>query len=231
MMQKTARDTNALDTVYDHYRLGELLAAVYEGSEYRFGDLGFRELTDEARRHRDQLIAAGRGLPMWVYNIPTVLHPDKGALIFGVPALGSDTAPEDAPGLIEEKHSETVQLEYKIRERLEEIGYWHAREIVFGVGLVTYWHLDEDDIPESVPRDIVIDRAGLPDFAAATDRIFDYYTTKNAQPVSEWGPRLIEDLTDSPNFLGKFLDEQHLIEGHECSGREFDGLVRRAAGG
>ncbi|MGM0559384.1 MAG: hypothetical protein ACQEVA_23575, partial [Myxococcota bacterium] len=87
----------------------------------------------------------------------------------------------------------------------------------------------EDDIPESVPRDIVIDRARLPEFAACADRIFDYYTTRNAKPVSEWGPRLIEDLTDSPNFMGSFLDEDHLIEGHERSGREFDGLVRRAA--
>ncbi|MGM0557276.1 MAG: hypothetical protein ACQEVA_12910, partial [Myxococcota bacterium] len=169
------KDTNALDSVYDHFRLGEFLAAVYEGSDYRFGDLCFRELTDEAHQYRDKFIAMGRGLPMWVYNIPIVLHPEKGALIFGVPHLGSDTAPEDAPEFIEEKHSEMVQLEHKIRQRLEELGYWHTREIVFGVGLVTYWHLEEDDIPESVPRDIVIDRARLPEFAACADRIFDYY--------------------------------------------------------
>lgn len=223
------KDTNALDSVYDHFRLGEFLAAVYEGSDYRFGTLCFQELTDEADRYREQIFAAGRGLPTWVYNIPTLLHPEKGALIFGVPHLGSDTSPEDAPELIEEKHSEMVRLEHKIRQRLEEIGYWHTRAIVFSVGLVTYWHLDEDDIPESVPSDIMVDRSELAEFAAAADRIFDYYTTRQAQPVSEWCPRLIEDLTDSPNFIGKFLDEDHLIEGHERSDREFDGLVRRAA--
>ncbi|MFW5967517.1 MAG: hypothetical protein ACOCV2_08375, partial [Persicimonas sp.] len=56
------------------------------------------------------------------------------------------------------------------------------------------------------------------------------YATPAAEPVEEWGDRLVEDITAKATQLGGFVDEESLIESYEDGGEEFEGLVEPAVG-
>ncbi len=230
-MQELQADKNDLDRVYDNYQLGDLLTAVYRGSDYRFGCLHFAEPMGEGN-YPDHLVNPPEFMQSgWTefHEIPMVLHPQKGALLL-TSVWYTDEYPQASLGeLIEEEHSQLTALEWKIRDQLECVGYWANRAIVLGVGLVAGQRVPEDERPANVPDVAIIDRDKLPQLATHIDALFEHYTTPAARPVDEWGDRLVADLTADNSFLGCFVDEEQHINTYESCGLELDGLVEPAA--
>jgi hypothetical protein len=224
-------DENNLDCIGDIYDLGDLFTAVYRGSDYRFGCLHFAEPMGDGN-YPDYIAEPPDFMKSgWTlhHEIPMVLHPDKGALLLSVAGLMHDEPPELLTAHIEEEHSRLVSQEWKIRNRLESIGYWKNRAIVIGVGVVTRHRVADELRPENVAQAALIDRDALPHFATHVDALFNHYTTPAAQPVEEWGQRLVADITDSQSILGGFLAEDSHIERYEDYGWDLDGLVEPAA--
>jgi hypothetical protein len=224
-------EKNALDCIDDIYQLGCLFAAVFRDSDYRFGDLHYAEPMGEGC-FPDYIAEPPESMKSgWTYfhEIPMVLHPEKGALLLRTVWAGDDEPPETLTERIESDHSELTALEWKIRDRLESVGYWKNRPIVLGVGVVTSSLVPDDLRPANVPAVAVIDRSALPCFASHIDALFEHYKTPAAEPIDEWGARLVTDITDSPELLGGFVGEDNLIDGYEDWGCELDGLVEPAA--
>lgn len=135
-------DQNDLDRIYDIYKLGDLFAAVYRDSDYRFGELHFRE--------------------------------------------------------------------------------------AMGVGVVVTQPIAAGSHPDHIPEPAIIDREALPRFATHIDALFEHYTMPAAQPVADWGERLVAELTARNGPIGGFVGEQNLIEAYDGWGCELDGLVEPA---
>lgn len=223
-------ERNNLDNIYDIYGLGDLLTAVYRDSDYRFGCLHFAEPMGDGN-YPEHLVDPPefmRGGWTMNYEIPMVLHPRKGALLLTTPWLPDEAPAEFHTVSLEDEHTKLVALEWKIRERLESLGYWKDRPIVMGVGLVTCKRVADEIRPECIPEVALIDREKLPTFATHVDALFEHYTRGAAKPIDEWGARLVADITDS-DLLGSFVDEESHIESYEGWGCELDGLVETAA--
>jgi hypothetical protein len=222
--------TTKLDEIYDIYCLGDLFTAVFQDSDYRFGCLHFAEPMGDGE-YPDYIAEPPdfmkRGWTRY-HEVPMVLHPNKGALLMYPAGLSHDDQPEKLTENIEEEHSALVRLEWKIRNRLETVGYWKDRPIVMGAGVVTSHHVPDALRPDHLPEVAIIDRDKLPTFVTHVDALFEHYTTDAARPVAEWGERLVADITGS-DFLGGFVGEQNHIESYDRWGRELDGLVEKAA--
>ncbi len=220
-------DKNDLDRIYDIYKLGDLFAAVYRDSDYRFGELHFREAMDDGD-FPDHLVDPPESMQSgWtrVHEIPMVLHPDKGALLLR-PAWVNDEEPEATlHQRIEETHNELTALEWRIRSRLESDRFWQNRPIVMGVGVVVSQPTAAGSRPDHIPEPAIIDREALPRFATHIDALFEHYTMPAAQPVADWGQRLVAELTAPNGPIGGFVGEQNLIEAYDGWGCELDGLV------
>ncbi len=224
MKTKRKRKQNELDRFHD---LGDLFTAVYQGSDYRFGELHFAEPMgpDECPDHLIDPPDFMKGGWTWHHEIPTILHPEKGVLFFRMAYLRDDDHPRALTRRLEEKHKELTRLEWKIRHRLEGLDFWKDRPIVMGVGVVTQYRCHRRLRPKSVDAPVIIDRDALPRFASRVDDLFDYYTTPEAQPIDEWSQRLIRTITADQGHLGSFVDEESLISTYDEWDRPLDGLV------
>lgn len=223
-------EKNDLDRIGDIYGLGDLLTAVYRDSNYRFGCLHFAEPMGDGN-YPDYIAEPPDFMKSgWTYHheIPMVLHPEKGALLLSPAGLWHDDPPEMLTTRIEEEHNRLVSQEWKIRHRLESIGYWKNRAIVLGVGVVTRHHVPDELRPDNMDEVALIDRNALPQFATHIDNLFAHYTTPAAQPVDAWGQRLVDDITDSESLLGGFVAEDSHIERYDDYGWDLDGLVEPA---
>lgn len=227
MTARTKSETNPLDC---YFELQSLLCAAYEGSDYRFGVLHFAEPMEDGE-YPEHLVDPPDFLRSgwtWFHEIPMVLHPARGALLLRRAEPMEDEPAKALTARIENCHSELTNLEWKIRHRLEKLGYWKNRSIVLGVAVVTSERCPRRLRPVSVDETVLIDRDDLPKFAARIDEVFDYYTTDEARPVDEWGPRLVEDLTGSEDYLGGFYDEQSCLKMYDDFDRPLDGAVEPA---
>lgn len=228
MAQTDTTSTNPFD---NYFQLSSLLCATFRDSDYRFGELHFAEPMDDGE-YPEHLVDPPEFMRSgWTrfHEIPMVLHPEKGALLLRMTTTMRDEPREVLTARIEETHSELTNLEWKIRDRLEKLGYWGGRPIVMGVGVVTPETCPERLRPMSVDEEVIVDRRDLPRFAERIDEMFDYYTIDAARPVAEWGDRLIADITGSRKYLGGFLDEEHFLERYDDFGRPLDGAIKRAA--
>ena len=226
-MKIIKRNKNELDHFHD---LGDLLAAVYQGSDYRFGELHFAEPMgpDECPEHLIDPPDFMKGGWTKYHEIPTVLHPEKGVLFFRKAYLRDDDHPRALGLSIQEVHKDLIQLEWKLRHRLEELDFWKNRPIIMGVGVVTQYRCHRRLRPKSVDPAAIIDRDALPQFASHVDALFDHYTTPQAEPVSDWGQRLVRTVTTSQGHLGSFVGEESLIGTYDEWDRPLDGLVETA---
>lgn len=221
---------NNLDRLCDIYDLGDLSSAVYRDTDYRFGCLHLAEAMDDGN-YPDVFDAPPAFMQSgWTqyYEIPMLLHPNKGALLIGIVSEPANTPAKLLNAAIEEEHTHLVFMEWKIRKRLETIGYWKNRPIVMGVGIVTPHHLSAQSRPANLAEALLIDRPALPHFARHVDALFAHYTTPAAQLVAEWGERLVTDITDSDEILGRFVGEDSYFERCDDYGLNLDGLVERA---
>lgn len=229
MTQARKEEKNDLDRIWDIYRLDDLLAAVYRGSEYRFGDLHFAEPLGEGKypEYMAEPPECMKGGWTRHHEIPMVLHPEKGALLLRTAWSGEEEPPELLTERIEEVHSELTNLEWKICKRLEADPYWQNRPIVLGVGVVTSRRVPERLRPANVPEVAILDRDALPRFGAHIDALFEHYTTPSAETIEKWGSRLVDEITGEETRLGGFVGEESLIEAYEDWGHDFEGLVER----
>ncbi len=221
------RQQNELDRFHD---LNDLFCAVYEDSDYRFGELHLAEHMGPDE-YPDHLIDPPEHMKgEWTYHhqIPMVLHPEKGALLLRTASLCDDDHPLSLRRHIHETHKELTNLEWKLRHRLEGLQFWSDRPIVMGVGVITRETCNDRLRPKSVDPPVVIDRNALPNFASHIDALFDYYTSPEVEPIHEWGERLIHVITTSQERLGSFIDETSLLRSYNEWDRPLDGLVKPA---
>lgn len=186
--------------------LDVLLVRRLADTDYRTGRLHVPEPVPEAHLSKPaDATPAG-----WVTRdrVETVLHPARGALL-----LRDVTARPDEPTVlvrdrIERIHEQLAELQRKLRRRLDESAFWRSRPIALGVGIVVRGSVSSTAIPRRVPDELIVDDTDPDNFEARLEEVFDYYGTPATTPVDEYGPRLVEDLTDSPEWIGNFIGEE-----------------------
>ena len=216
------------DAIYD---VADLLCAAYRGSDYRFGELHFAEPMGDGDypdclEDPPEFLRSG-----WTHyhEISMVLHPAKGALLLRMADPFDESDPESLTWAIAETHKELTTLQWKLERRLEQIGFWKDRPIVLGIAVVTTYPCPDEVRPAHISETMLIDRPKLPQFATHIDALFAHYTRDEAKPVTAWGQRLIDDITNSPDFLGGFVDEQQLLEFYDEFGSGLDNIVENVA--
>ncbi len=226
MSQTTDEEIKKIARLHD---LGMLLYVVYRQTDYISGVLHFAEPMgdDECPDHLIDPPDFMKGGWTWYHELSVVLHPEKGALLLR--KTGTSGPSEVLSARIEETYSTLTNLEWKIRRRLEQLGYWKNRPFTMGPGVVTTSACPPEARPASVPDAAIIDRDDIARLPEHIDRLFDHYATESAKPVSEWGHRLIEDLTDSPGFVGGFIDEESIAENYHDWGPDLEGIVEPVA--
>jgi len=218
-----------IDAIAALYDLGMLLHVVYRQTDYTIGVLHFGEPMgdDKCPDHLIDPPDFMKGGWTRYYEVPMVLHPQKGALLLR--KVSHDGPAESRGAIIEDTYSSLTNLEWKIRCRLERLGYWNNRPFTMGAGVITTASCPPDTSPVSVPDEAIIDRDDITRLPARIDQLFDHYATDSARPISDWGQRLIDDLTDSPGFVGDFVGEDSIAESYRECGPDLEGIVDPAA--
>lgn len=178
----------------DCHRLDEMLMQALWGSELRFGTLQVTEVVDD----ETELNVIARQ----VHEIEVVFHRDRGALML-----------QASPGgRIARTHAQLTDLQRMVRARLDEIDdFWRERPILLGVGIFVPRPCADRNVPRGVPPELVIDHADLDGLEHRLEELFTFYTTPVIEPVEDYGPRLVEALTESED-MGRFYDESAVIE-------------------
>lgn len=187
----------------------EFLLAGLLGSDCEFGRLRFRRTLDDA--HPEFMFEPPEYMKGdWTTHRPMHLVMDRtrGALLLrAIPRTGAEN--DDLPfHWIECAHRQAVASQRMLRTRLDDRPYWRNRPIVLGVGLVAFQCIDTSKLPRGVPGELVIE--GTDSFQEAVGELFDYYTTPATAPVERYAARLVDDLTASPGWIGKFVDRDSL---------------------
>lgn len=200
----------------------DLLAATYRDTDYHFGELHFPvPMTPEEAR----MIYGGalnHQCARTVHQIPMLMHPDKGVLMLRDVYCRPEESSEVVSERIEVEHSELVTLQWKVLDQLEMLASWRAQPVVMGAVLVCRRDCPAQCQSGGVAPEIIIGREQLVDFSERIDSIFDYYTRPTSPPVSDYGERLIRDLTGSPEICGSFVDRDVLIRSYVEHGCELD---------
>lgn len=218
-----------IDELANLYNLSMFLYVVYRETDYTIGVLHFGEPMGDDECP-DALVDPPEWLKggwTWFHEIPMVLHPNKGALLLR--KISDSASPDEMATTIEETYSKLTNLEWKIRRRLERLGYWNNRPFTMGAGVVTTTVCPPEARPVSVPEAAIIDRDGITEFPDRIDRLFDHYTTESARPTETWGDRLVEDLTGSSGLLGNFIDRESIAESYHDWGPDLEQIVDSAA--
>jgi len=190
--------------------LEELLVAELSESELHVGRLNFWEPVD-AHDPDGFFETIDFSITDWMscHQAPLVFHPARGALLLRDCNL--DSAPPIAIGdRLRQTHHHLVSLQRKLRRRLDEKPYWRGRPIVLGIGIAVHGSLSGERLPRSVPRDLLIEISRPPKLEERLQELFEFYTTPTTEPVTDYGPRLVSALTESPTWIGNVIDEVSL---------------------
>lgn len=206
--------TTAIAENTDLPELDVLLLQRLELRDYRVGQLYFAEpLHDEldAFAHTPETVPDG-----WTTHdrVEIVAHPARGALLLRDCMFRAHETATVLRERIRRVHAELTDLQRRVRRRLDEHPRWKHRPIVLGVGVVVRSRCPDTAIPPGVPADLIVDHTDLPQLEQRINRLFDFFTTPGAEPVESYGPDLISDLTDSPQWIGNFIDETTLQAMH-----------------
>ncbi len=190
--------------------LEELLVAELSESNLRFGRLHFWEPVDA--HDPDELFETIDGsITDWVtyHQVQLVFHRTRGALLLRDCDL-TDAPPIAIRDRLQRTHHHLVSLQRKLRRRLDERPYWRGRPIVLGVGIAVHGPFSEGLLPRGVPADLLIETSPRPKLEARLEALFDFYSTPATRPISDYGPRLVSALTESPTWIGNVIDELSL---------------------
>lgn len=180
-------------------------------SRYRVGRLDFtNSLTDE---HLKAIDERHDGTPGgWRVHEPVdmVLHPEKGAILVAHCAVDPAHPEYVIRRRVEQIHTRLVDLQRKIRRRLDESDFWRDRPIVLGIGITVCAVLPDDAIPPHIPPEVICDCSTPGGVERHLEQLFDFFATPASTPIAAYGRRLVSDLTDSPGWIGTFFDESEL---------------------
>lgn len=208
--------------------LSAILAKLLDDPRLRVGTLNFVEPIEGDELHELVELPGATDIE-WAthHRAQMLLHPSRGALLLRDCAFREREPAMLLRDRITRTHEELVQLQEKLRRRLDDDLYWRGRPIVFGLGVVVRAVCPDSAIPRSVPEELIIDATDVATLARRIERLFEFFRTPATTPVAAYGAKLVADLTDSPEWIGNFIDESTLRAIH---GREdHDAPAPRAA--
>lgn len=125
----------------------------------------------------------------------------RGALIL------LDVPPEPTPEPVADVHRRAVATQRRLRRRLDDRPLWRQQPIVLGIGLIVAEGEISPALPPCVPRQLIVPRDTADSVADRIADLFAYFTTPATEPVADYAPRLLEDVTESPGWIGRYVDD------------------------